>query len=62
MANRPPAPPVEVPLIVNGRTPQVWLDYFNAWHAWMTAGVDDTFTNADGDTVTVGAGLITDIS
>ena len=48
--------------MIDGRTPQVWLDYFNALYAWIMAGVDDTFTNADGDTVTVEAGLITDIS
>ena len=66
MLTRPPTPPVDAPILtggrVNERMTQVWLDYFMKWQDWGSAGWSGTFTNGDGDTVTVENGLITGVS
>lgn len=45
-----------------GLFPQVWLRWFSSITDESKTGYSGTFTNGDGDTVTVKNGKITDVS
>jgi len=55
-------PPIQDPIQRNGSLPQTWVLWFTSIFKENTSGYTGSFTNGDGDTVTVVNGKITDIS
>lgn len=57
------APPIQQQAVEkSGFFPKIWLDWFRSIHLESQKGFTGTFTNGDGDTVTVENGKITDVS
>lgn len=61
MALNPP-PIQEKTTDKNGLFPQVWIRWFSKLYTESQSGYSGTFTNGDGDTVTVENGKIIDVS
>jgi hypothetical protein len=55
-------PPTQDRIQKNGLFPQTWILWFDELFKESEKGHTGTFTNADGDTVTVVNGKITDVS